>query len=72
MERILSSVASRILEPLKIIFPDVYSNCFTGKSFVIDNAVRDFPLPDSPTRAKISPSLSVKEIFCNTGKTGLA
>jgi hypothetical protein len=30
----------------------------------MDNAVTDFPEPDSPTTATISPLLTVNEIFC--------
>ena len=37
----------------------VDNNCKTA------NAVTDFPEPDSPTMATISPLFTVREIFCN-------
>ena len=60
MRILLSSRDSRFLL-LKIISPEVIRQLFS-RSLIIDRAVRDFPLPDSPINERISDSFNEKFI----------
>ena len=51
-----------ILFPLKTISP-FFSKFLLFNRLIIEKAVIDFPLPDSPTTPKISLFFKLKEIF---------
>ena len=61
MRMLLSSRDRRFLL-LKIISPEVTRQLFSS-SLIIERAVRDFPLPDSPINERISDSFKEKFIF---------
>ena len=61
MRMLLSSRDSKFLL-LKIISPEVTRQLFSS-SLIIERAVRDFPLPDSPINERISDFYKEKFIF---------
>ena len=61
ISRISLSAAVNSSRPRKRIWPEGCEALGYGKSFRIDNALTDFPEPDSPTSATHSPRLTENE-----------
>ena len=62
ISRISLSAAVSRSRPRKRIWPEGCEALGYGSSFRIDNALTDFPEPDSPTSATHSPRLTENEI----------